>query len=175
MVWYQNVIELIDMRSFSNVWYWIVVAVMWSSLSHFIMGVPFDMVTRAQRHGGQAMADLDDIVRVNVNRRLHVVKVSGLWLVGFVTAGLTMLGLLGFLYGIRFGQALFLLMAPASLIGLMGANLAARIAREDLSGEALCRCLARHRFKVQLIGMASIFVTAMWGMWQNMNVSALSG
>jgi hypothetical protein len=173
--WYQNVYELIDMRSFSNIWYWVVLAVMWSSLSHFIIGVPFDMVTRARRHGGQAMADLEDMVRVNTNRRLHVVKVSGMWLVGFVTATLTVLAILGFLYSIQFGQALFLLLAPASLVGVMGVEAAARIAREQMTGERLCRYMAVHRFKVQLLGMVSILITAMWGMWQNMNISALTG
>jgi len=28
------VTEVIDLRSFSNLWYWIVLAILWSSLSH---------------------------------------------------------------------------------------------------------------------------------------------
>lgn len=175
MDWYQHVIELIDMRSFSNIWYWIMLAVLWSSLSHFVIGVPFDMITRARRHGGQAMIDLEEMTRININRRLHVARVAGPWIVGFVTAALTTLALLGFYYDIRFGQALFLLLAPTPLVGLMGLRTAARILSLELSGEALCGQLMRHRFKVQLLGMLSIFVTAMWGMWQNMNVSALMG
>jgi hypothetical protein len=52
--WYSNVFEVIDMRSFSSLWYWIALAVMWSSASHYVLGVPFDLVQRARRRGGQA-------------------------------------------------------------------------------------------------------------------------
>lgn len=173
--WYQNVFELIDMRSFSNIWYWIALAVLWSSMSHFVLGVPYDLVTRARRRGGQAMADLEDLVRVNVNRRLYVAEVSGLWLVAFVAAALTVLALLGFLYRIQFGQALFLLLAPAALVGLLGVRAARQLAVQPLTGEDLCRFLGRQRVKVQVIGMFAVLVTAMWGMWQNMNVTALGG
>ncbi len=55
------------MRSFSNLWYWIALAVTWSTASHWVLGVPFDMVLRARRHGGDAERDLEDMVRVNVS------------------------------------------------------------------------------------------------------------
>jgi len=80
--WYQGVFELIDMRSFSNLWFWIALAVVWSSTSHWVLGVPFDMVVRARRKGGQAEEDLETIVRVNVNRMLMIARVSGLWIMG---------------------------------------------------------------------------------------------
>ncbi|MEM9756043.1 MAG: component of SufBCD complex, partial [Pseudomonadota bacterium] len=32
--------DVIDLRSFSNLWYWIVLAVFWSSASHWGLGVP---------------------------------------------------------------------------------------------------------------------------------------
>ena len=68
MDWLQIIFEVIDMRSFSNLWYWIALAVVWSTTSHWVLGVPYDMILRARRKGGQAMTDLEDIVRVNVNR-----------------------------------------------------------------------------------------------------------
>ena len=63
MDWYQTLFEMIDMRSFSNLWFWIALAVMWSTASHWVLGVPFDMVLRARRHGEEAQADLEDMVR----------------------------------------------------------------------------------------------------------------
>ena len=33
--------------------------------------------------------------------------------------------------------------------------------------------MLRHRRIVQALGVVSIFVTAMWGMWVNLNVSVL--
>ena len=51
------------------------------------LGVPFDLVLRARRKGGQAVEDLEAMARVNVNRILYITHVSGLWIAGFVAFG----------------------------------------------------------------------------------------
>lgn len=173
MDWYATIFELIDMRSFSNLWFWIVLAVLWSTASHWVLGVPFDMVLRARRQGGQAEIDLEDLVRINVNRLLYIGQVSGLWLLGFVCFGLTTLALLGFLYAVEFAQALFLLAFPMSLVGAMSLSTARLIRAEKASGAQLRKRLARHRVYTQIIGMVSIFVTAIWGMYQNIALGPL--
>ncbi|QFT59871.1 hypothetical protein FIU94_13640 [Sulfitobacter sp. THAF37] len=173
MDWYQTLFELIDMRSFSNLWFWIVLAVTWSTASHWVLGVPFDMVLRARRQGGQAEVDLEDMVRINVNRLLFIAQVSGLWILGFGCFGLTMLVLLGFVYGMEFAQAVFLLAFPLSLVGLLSLSTARLIVAEDAGGERLRKRLTRHRLYTQIIGMLSIFVTAIWGMYQNVALGPL--
>ncbi len=172
---HQTIFELIDMRSFSNLWFWIALAVLWSSASHWVLGVPFDMVVRARRQGGQAEVDLEDIVRVNVNRLLYIGHVSGLWLLGLGCFFLTALALLGFVYGVEFAQALFLLVFPMSLLGLLSLNTATLIREGGLMGEALRARLLRHRVYTQMIGVVSIFVTALWGMYQNLSIGVLGG
>lgn len=175
MDWYDNLFELIDMRSFSNLWFWIALAVVWSTASHWILGVPYDMVQRARRHGGQAEVDLEDLVRINVNRLLYIGRVSGLWVLGLGCFGLTTLALLGFVYDLEFAQALFLLSLPMSLVGVLSLSTARRIEQEGAAGEKLRRRMTRHRFYVQVIGMISIFVTALWGMYQNLSLGPLGG
>jgi hypothetical protein len=173
--WYQTLFELIDMRSFSNLWFWIVLAVVWSTASHWVLGVPYDMVLRARRHAGQAEVDLEDMVRINVNRLLYIGRVSGLWLLGFGCFFLTMLVLMGFVYGMEFAQAVFLLGFPLSLIGMLSLSTARLIQMEEAAGDLLHKRLMRHRLYTQIIGMISIFVTALWGMYQNMTIGALGG
>lgn len=170
MDWYQTLFELIDMRSFSNLWFWIVLAVVWSTTSHYGLGVPFDMVLRAKRHGGQSAVDLEDLVRINTNRLLFITQMSGLWIAGFGCFFLTMLTLLGFVYGNEFAQALFLLALPLSLVGLLSVATARRIQAEEARGAQLYKRLTRHRLYTQIIGMVAIFVTALWGMFQNLSV-----
>ncbi len=160
--------EVIDFRSFSNLWFWIMLAMVWSSASHWVLGVPFDMVQRARRHGGQALTDLQDMVRINVGRMLYIEHVAGLWLAGFATFVLTALAILAFWYGIEFAQAVVLILAPMTGVGLLSLRAARRIAAEAPEGEALFRRLVRHRFWVQVVGMLSIFSTAMFGMYQNL-------
>ncbi|MEL6807916.1 MAG: component of SufBCD complex [Pseudomonadota bacterium] len=175
MDWHETIFELIDMRSFSNLWFWIALAVVWSTASHWVLGVPYDMVARARRYGGQASDDLDALVHINTNRLLFISKVSGLWLLGFTCFFLTGLALLGFVYGVEFAQAVFLLGFPMSLVGALNLSTARLIQMEQATGEALWRRLARHRTYVQAIGMVAIFVTALWGMYQNMSVGPFGG
>jgi hypothetical protein len=171
--WYNVIFELIDMRSFSNLWYWIVLAVLWSTASHWVLGVPFDMISRAKRHGGQAQEDLEAMVRINTGRMLYIVRAAGSWLVGIWFFVLSFLLLLGFVYHIEFAQAVVFLFVPFSM--LMGLSLRTSLLVEagEGTGEALHRRLLRHRVSTQVLGMVAIFVTSLFGMYQNMHIGVL--
>ena len=173
LAWYETIYELIDMRSFSNLWFWIVLAVMWSSASHFVLGVPWDMVMRARRRGGQTAADVDTLARIKAARLVYILDEAGLFLTGFVMALLSGLGVLGFVYGIEFCQAVFLLGAPMAVVGALSMRAARAVIAGGLAGEALWLQLRRHRRAVQAIGMVAIFFTALWGMWQNLTSNVL--
>lgn len=158
------------MRSFSNLWFWIVLAVFWSSTSHWVLGVPFDMVARARRLGGQAEQDLEDLVRINSNRFLFIIDESGLIMAAVVPALLVAGALLGFWYKVELAQALFLLIAPMTIVGLLSLRTARKVHAGESAGPALWRRLRIHRVSVQIVGMVSIFVTALWGMFVNLSV-----
>ncbi|MEF3047688.1 component of SufBCD complex [Pseudotabrizicola sp. L79] len=170
MKWYEMIFVLIDMRSFSNLWYWIALAVLWSTTSHWVMGVPYDMITRARRKGGPAMEDLNAIARINAMRLLYISRHAGLWLLAFTSFLLTTLAILAFWQHVEFAQAVFLMLAPMVLIGWLSLRVALKIEEHDLSAEPLVSTLLRHRMVVQLIGMVSIFITSLFGMYQNMAV-----
>jgi hypothetical protein len=161
------------MRSFSNLWFWIALAVMWSSTSHWVIGVPFDLIQRAKRQEGQPLEDLQALVRINVNRILYIATTSGLWLVGITAAILSVLLMLGFYYHIEFAQAVSCLLVPMCLVGSLTVRTAKLINDGENTGAALFRRLSRHRLVTQLIGVLSIFLTSMWGMWQNMHIGVL--
>lgn len=173
MAWYDNVFSMIDLRSFTNLWFWVALALMWSSLSHYIIGVPFDMVQRARRNGGQAMADLEALVDIQTRRQLYILRTGGVWVITFWSTFITVLVIMGFGYRVELAQALALLILPMSLVFVLGFRLAARIEAESPRNEDLTRRLTWHRFKVQVIGMVSILITALWGMWQFHSISVL--
>ena len=167
-------LEVIDLRSFSNLWYWIALATLWSSVSHWVLGVPHDMIQRARREGGQAQTDVEDIVRININRLLHIVDTGSWMMPGLAAFWLSTLLLLGFWYDIEFAQAVVLLLAPMMLVVWVSVRSSRKIVAEGGRGEALFRRLMIHRRMVQVIGMLSITVTAFYGTWQNINVSILN-
>ncbi|WP_323782371.1 component of SufBCD complex [Thalassovita sp.] len=169
MSWYQTLNEVLDLRSFSNLWFWIALAVMWSSASHWVLGVPFDMVVRAARNGDQAQTDLEDMARININRQLYIVDVSGLWILGFACFLLTSLTILGFVYDLQIAQALFCLAFPMAIVRLLALRTARRIHIEEATGALLRKRLSRQRLWTQVIGMISIFLTSMWGIFSSLS------
>ncbi|ALI54372.1 hypothetical protein [Celeribacter marinus] len=173
-IW-QTIFEVIDMRSFSNLWYWIALAVLWSTASHFVLGVPFDLAQKALKHGGERMQDLEDLVRINVNRLGNIAEISGLVIVAMASGGLTILFALGVFYDVEFAQAVFLMAFPMTIVFFLNIRTAKRILVNAPRGEALVDVLRRHRLKTQMIGMLFIFITAMWGMYQNIVTGPLGG
>jgi putative effector of murein hydrolase LrgA (UPF0299 family) len=92
---------------------------------------------------------------------------------GLGAAILTSLVILAFWYWVEFAQAVFLLTFPMTLVGLMSLNSARLIHDRQLAGEALRKRLLRHRIQTQVVGMISIFVTSLFGMFQNMMAGPL--
>ncbi|MDO5757644.1 MAG: component of SufBCD complex [Rhodobacterales bacterium] len=177
MDWYSTIFELIDMRSFSNLWFWIALAGLWSMASQYVLGVPWDMVLRAGKHdpAAPAMQDMNDMVHISVRRILHIARESGTVLTVILSFLLTAALLLGWVYGRELAQAFFLLGMPMALVWLLSLRTARQIAGSNLIGAPLISLLVRHRLYVQIIGMVSIFITAVWGMYHNMSVSVLWG
>ncbi len=172
------IFDLIDMRSFSNLWYWIALAVTWSSTSHWVLGVPFDMVLRARRKGGEAARHLELMTQINVARLLYMGREAGVALMLVVSFVLTTLITLGFGYDIELAQAITLILVPLTGVGAMSLGTAKRIERDcgDCLGqsEKIAAILTRHRVKVQILGLISISTSAFWGMLQNLQASILN-
>lgn len=169
MDFYSSVLEVLNLGSFSSVWYWIALAVMWSLVSHFVLGVPYDVIRRAASDP-KAAEDMASLVRIAAGRMTSLDHRAELGAVAVLTATLTMLGLIGFGYGAEMAQAVFFMVFPLSLVLLLSVRRAQRIVDGGLYGEELRRSLIRHRRYVQLIGMASLFVTAVYGMFHNFAV-----
>ncbi|CAN0599855.1 unnamed protein product, partial [Ectocarpus sp. 12 AP-2014] len=148
--WYSTVFEVIDMRSFSNLWYWIVLAVLWSSVSHWVLGVPYDTIMRAKRNVPEsAMSDLNALTQVNINRFLYIAEVSGAWIGLFGSAFLTALGIIAIYYKVEFAQAIFCLALPMAILGAMSLHTSRKIRRTEAKDADLIRILLRHRFATQ--------------------------
>ncbi len=170
MEWYDLIFLLIDMRSFSNLWYWIGLAVLWSSASHWVMGIPFDLINRARKDESVAH-DLEVMSLINARRFVAIFQRAGLWMVGmacFVLAGLFTLAVF---YRVEFAQAVLLMVAPMTLVMTLNMRLAHRLVQHEPKGEELVRGLLRHRMLVQFIGMIAILVTSMIGMFINLSLA----
>ncbi|WP_339107298.1 component of SufBCD complex [Thioclava sp. GXIMD4216] len=163
-----TIFALIDMHSFSSLWYWIMLAVCWSFAAHFAMGIPYDLVTQYRRNAETA----DDLVLAAGLSARRLIRFSqakaaltGGWF--FLTSFLL---ITGFGYGAELAQAAFLLGVPLSFVTIMtlyNAKLLLSLS-ENGQAEAIANFVHGARFRVQLLGMSVIFVTALWGMLSNL-------
>lgn len=172
---YSTVFSEIDLRSFSNIWFWIALAVLWSNVTHYVLGVPYDMVLRARRLGAWAMADLEAMTNAQARRRVLFLRGSGVWIVGFWAAMISALLVLAISFQFELAQALSLLFVPLTLVGFLGIRFALRQDAAPLTGEALVTALIHHRFAVQALGLLAVFLTTMWGMWYNLALRPFGG
>ncbi|MAQ39286.1 MULTISPECIES: hypothetical protein [Thioclava] len=173
---FDTIARLIDLRSFSNLWYWIALAAVWSSASHWVLGVPWDMVIRARRKGGEAAEDLAAMTALNARRLNRIRRDAGFSMSISIPFMLSFLLITGFIYGSETAQAFALLLVP--MMGVFGLSL--RLAHKLDADPALAhdptlaiKALSRHRVNVQAIGVVAIIVSALWGMYQNLLASML--
>lgn len=165
------VTQVIDLRSFSNLWYWIVLAILWSTLSHWVMGVPYHLVQRA-RHGDEdCLRDVLTLTEINTRRILDFAHVSGLAMTAVSAFVVTSLVVLGWVYRVEFCQALVLLLMPLIAVSALSIRTARILHDSDFHDVALR--LRNHRLMVQGLGILFIFLTAFWGMYVNLSVSRL--
>lgn len=169
MDWSESILRVIEYRTFASIWFWLAVVVSWAVASHWMIGVPFDLLFRARRGEPQECADLEAIVDVNVRRFTRMGDMLGPWLLGLVMFILSGLFMAGFYYGSEFAQGLFALGAPLSLVVFFNMRVAYQLRTQPLNGTALVQRLFRMRVMTQVIGMVAIFFTAMYGMYHNLD------
>jgi hypothetical protein len=157
--------SLIDFRTFSSIWYWLAVLVTWAVATHWVIGVPFDMVVRARRQGGQAAQDLEIMVAINLRRLMTISGTPAVILVGIGAFVVTAAAMLGFVYGLELAQGLFCLAFPLVFVGLLTQRSCLQFAQDQPTGPALILAMVRLRFWIQLIAITALFCTALLGIY----------
>ncbi len=154
-----DVFAAFDYTSFFNVWYWVLTVATWTQVCHRTLGVPYDMILRAERLPGVA-AEVDAVARIAAARVAAVHRALGSVIAAAAGFVLAVLAVLGFVSGIEAALASFLLLMPLSIVLLQTARLALFIDRSDARGPELRRRLARRRAWNQAIAIAATMVAA---------------
>ncbi|MBB1497782.1 hypothetical protein [Paracoccus sp. MC1862] len=170
-----GLIEALDTRSFSSLWYWLMLTVTWTWVSRGALGIPPELVRSLQKRGGAsdeaAALRLLDWVSL-VTPRWQLMQDDGAVLLGVTSFVLSMLAGLGFVYGLA--QALLLLIGPLMLLGWMRLRLAARLRAtlaeaeggrlpvEEAASQIAARIAGHLRATLAMSALA-VAVAAVWG------------
>jgi hypothetical protein len=148
--------EVISLRSFSNIWYWLALAAFWTWAMGQVMGVSNALLRQSLR--GES-ADLERLAQIQAQVWLTRWQRGQVWIVTFGTAALGLISVLAFFSGSEFAQAVWFIAMPYALIWLIWLRLALLIMREKPQAGALVRVMFNTKNHVQIIGFAFIFIT----------------
>ncbi|WP_246184940.1 hypothetical protein [Paracoccus aestuariivivens] len=174
----EGILALLDSRSFGSIWFWLVLALVWSLAGRRVAGVPYDIVQGARK---QPDSDEDhpaaflllDWLSLTLPRR-HLGRTEGLVMLFVATFAMSALFLLGFVYGLEMAQALVLLVLPflilvpvelrltRKLLHLVEAAGAEQLAVNEAARQA-AHLMRWHRAFVTLISIIVVAVTAYRG------------
>lgn len=165
-----SILAILQYDTFSNIWYWFAVAVTWAVVSHWVLGIPLDVIIRARRAKTDALDDLETLVILSVRRLNMIDDLAGIPIVGLSAFLLTFLAIAGFYYGIEIAQGVFLIGFPLAIVAAVCQHACRKYERQPPDRENLVSWLMRLRIVVQIIAMIAIFVTAFYGMYFTLTV-----
>lgn len=180
MPFFNGLLVFLDSRSFSSVWFWLMLTVAWTLMGRSVLGVPHDVV-RGARQAPQSDAPGDSpeaLILLDwlslVLPRWRVAPTEAVWLISIASFALSALFFLGFGYGFEMAQALFLLIAPLAAVSLLNFYLARRLRAEligaqtgqiapGMAAATASRMMQRHRFFIAGLSVLVVAICAIWG------------
>lgn len=164
-----SIFELIDLRSFSNIWFWLILGLVWTRVINAPLGVPVDLIRRAQKGDAQARVDVANLADIEVRQRHALWGNFSALRTALWTFCLTVLGIVGFFYGKEIAQALFVLGLPLAVVALIVTLHAKALHAAQPKGTALYTQLMRLKYQVQAVGLTAVFFASIWGMYVNLS------
>lgn len=172
------ILAMLDSRSISTIWFWILLLTVWNLVTRNVLGVPPLVYRSVPRHDPAApdspeALTLLDWLSLTVPR-WRIDRVTGLILLGIGCFLGSSLILLGFGYGLEMAQALVFLLAPVVLYYSLGLRLARRL-RAILSAahahnitpnhaaSLAARDMKWHALMMSVAMVLGVVVTTFWG------------
>lgn len=172
----QGILTILDSRSFSSIWFWLLLTLSWTLAGRRIAGVPSDVLGAVRKPRGPddpASLLLLDWLSLTLPRR-RIRRAEALVLMGIATFALTALFVLGFVYGLEMAQALVLLLLPFAVLFVAEMRLAHHLATiveaaetgalsvNDAAARA-AKLMRRQRVAVNVGSILAVAVTAWRG------------
>lgn len=162
-----SLFDMIDTRSFSNLWFWALLAITWTGLGQWVLSISQDLIARARAGDQDAAQEVYYVSHIMARRFVRGSEASFLALTAALSFALTVVAISGFVYDVELAQALFFLALPALIVLTLRFWVARAIIDGAASGEALYKLINRHRLHTYLIGALAIFTASLWGIYHN--------
>tara|TARA_B100000795_G_C22440465_1_gene301661 strand:- start:48 stop:557 length:510 start_codon:yes stop_codon:yes gene_type:complete len=151
-----ELIKFLNANSFNNVWFWVLVSIIWVTIINFTFGVTISQIQKAQLSGGTALIDIETIILINSRRRTEYIDEFGLWIISIGMFLLSASATLGFWFSYEFMQASTFLLILLYYSYISTLRLASKIKTKKLSGNDLCKAYLKCKNQKQFFGLIII-------------------
>lgn len=179
-----GLLDVLDSRSFSSLWYWLLLTVTWTWVGRGALGIPSELVRAVHRRAAEgadetpAAASPDSLLLLDwvslVTPRWQVSDRDGAVLTAVAAFVVSALAWLGFAYGRELAQAMVLLVAPLLVLVVLRIRLATRLRATlaeaeagritpDLAAADMARRITRHMRLTMALSMLAVGGAALWG------------
>ena len=151
-----ELIKFLNANSFNNVWFWVLVSIIWLKSINFTFGVTISQIQKAQISGGSALIDIETIILINSRRRTEYINRFGLWIISIGMFLLSATATLGFWFSYELMQASTFLLVKLYYSYFSTLSLASKIKTKKLIGTDLCKAYLRCKNQKQFFGLLII-------------------
>ena len=151
-----ELIKFLNANSFNNVWFWVLVSIIWVTIINFTFGVTISQIQKAQLSGGTALIDIETIILINSRRRTEYIDEFGLWIISIGMFLLSASATLGFWFSYEFMQASTFLLILLYYSYISTLRLASKIKTKKLSGNDLCTACLLYTSDAAFFGLLII-------------------
>ncbi len=155
--------QLLDVAAFSSIWYWLLLALIWTRLMHAPFGVPAELIRAAAAGNAAAAKDLEMLSAWELRQHRAMATTLGPWRAAAWGFSLSALAILALGYRIELAEALLLVAFPMALLRWRVGRTARALATAA-GPDGRRQAHQRLRWQAQVIGITAVFVSAVWGM-----------
>ena len=157
-----ELIKFLNANSFNNVWFWVLVSIIWLKSINFTFGVTISQIQKAQISGGSALIDIETIILINSRRRTEYINRFGLWIISIGMFLLSATATLGFWFSYELMQASTFLLVKLYYSYFSTLSLASKIKTKKLIGTDLCKAYLRCKNQKQFFGLLIIIFISLF-------------
>ena len=157
-----ELIKFLNANSFNNVWFWVLVSIIWLKSINFTFGVTISQIQKAQISGGSALIDIETIILINSQRRTEYINRFGLWIISIGMFLLSATATLGFWFSYELMQASTFLLIKLYYSYFSSLSLASKIKTKKLIGTDLCKAYLRCKNQKQFFGLLIIIFISLF-------------
>lgn len=162
--------EIVSLRSFVSIWFWVVTAVFWTLASGRVLGVPYELMARARAGDGKAGDDAAALAEIHARLDLSNGDSFSLFLAFFLVA---LCLTAGFYLGHEVFAAASFFALPWLILGFLRRKTALYVLGHGGDVPAILARLFRQRRMTQVLAFVFILVSALYGLIHDLNRSVL--